>query len=154
MLEPVQKLLRLPAADTKGGTFGALPHCGACTAGKLRTSPGATSGAQKQGVAHGKEGERKQGLIDGRGGGQQGGLGGDNIDTTLCNVSSTSGAPSTGDDESSMEGAYGTSGVAEDHRDWKKITRRRGQKGGKKARALRQGGSRRKAGNKDSANEE
>ena len=52
---------------------------------------------------------------------------GDDIDETSGDGSSASGVSSTGDNKSLMEGADGTSGAVEDHREWKKLTRRHGR---------------------------
>ena len=54
---PVKKPLRLPATDTGGGPFWALPNSGTRTTRKPLTSTGAASGAGKRGGGS----ERKEG---------------------------------------------------------------------------------------------
>ena len=54
---------------------------------------------------------------------------------TLVNSIGVSGKSSTGDNESSMEGARRKLRAAKYHGDWEKVTRHRGQQWGHKARA-------------------
>ena len=72
VLAPVQKPRRLPAADTGGGTLGALCDNSAQTNHEYLDSPGAESGAQNRGEACGREGveggiqRRKMGRMVGK----------------------------------------------------------------------------------------
>ena len=65
--------------------------------------------------------------------------------------SGASGASTSGNDESSMEGADGTTEVEEDGREWRRVTCRRGRRGGRKVRENRKGGQERQAGGGDGA---
>ena len=65
--------------------------------------------------------------------------------------SGASGASTSGNDESSMEGADGTTEVEEDGREWRRVTCRRGRRGGRKVRESRKGGWERQADDGDGA---
>ena len=65
--------------------------------------------------------------------------------------SGASGASTSGNDESSMEGADGTTEVEEDGREWRRVTCRRGRRGGRKVRESRKGGWERQADDRDGA---
>ena len=79
--------------------------------------------------------------------------GGDNTDRTLGDRSGASGAPSTGVDESLMEGADRKLGAVESRRGWRKVMRRCRRQEGRKTREWRQGGGRQQSGGGDGADE-
>ena len=76
---------------------------------------------------------------------------GDDMDRSLGDGSGVNGASTTGDDESSMEGADGTTGAAEDGGEWRQVMWRRGRHGGQKVRERRQGGRSQREGDRDGA---
>ena len=65
------------------------------------------------------------------------------------NGSSASGVSTTGDNESLMESADRTSGATEDREEWKNVTQSRIRRGGRKARARRQGACSQRTGDED-----
>ena len=142
VLAPVQKPRRLPAADTGGGTLGALCDNSAQTNHEYLDSPGAESGAQNRGEACGREGV--EGGDTEEENGEDGGEDGEedyNEWSSTCNYSSVIRASSTREYEPLTEGAEIPNSM-EDNRGWTTVAWCRRRPGGRKARAWGKGGGR------------